>query len=78
MEYTQDMVNKIDAQITKELESGKSISAIEKEIKAKLNDMKPNKISSVYNASDELVKIVDKVDKLKEKLKENGIKYVEH
>ena len=74
MEYTQDMVNKIDAQITKDLASGKSISAIEKEIKAKLNDMKPNKISSVYNASDELVQIVDKVDKLKEKLKEDKAK----
>lgn len=74
MEYTQDMVNKIDAQITKDVESGKSINQIEKEIKAKLNDMKPNRVSSVYNASDELVKIVDKVDKLKEKLKEDKAK----
>ena len=73
MEYTQDMINKIDAQITKDVESGKSINQIEKEIKAKLNDMKPNKISSVYNASDELVKIVDKVDKLKAWMKEKSL-----
>ena len=74
MEYTQDMINKIDAQITKDVENGKSINQIEKEIKNKMEQMKPVKSVSVYNATNELIKIVDKVDKLKEKLKEDKAK----
>lgn len=68
MKYTQDMVNKIDAQITKDLASGKSINQIEKEVRAKLEEMKPVKTPSVYNASRELVKIIEEADKLREKL----------
>ena len=74
MEYTQEMVNKVDEQITKDLASGKSIDQVEKEIKKKIAEMRPNKISSVYNATNELVKIVDKIDTLKADLKANKSK----
>lgn len=74
MEYTQEMVNKVDEQITKDLASGKSIDQVEKEIKKKISEMRPNKISSVYNATNELVKIVDKIDTLKADLKANKSK----
>ena len=74
MEYTQEMVNKVDEQITKDLASGKSIDQVEKEIKKKIAEMKPNKISSVYNVTNELVKIVDKIDTLKADLKANKSK----
>src|SRR5699024_12669693 len=74
MEYTQEMVNKVDAQITEGLASGKSIDQVEKEIKKKIAEMKPNKISSVYNVTNELVKIVDKIDTLKADLKANKSK----
>ena len=74
MEYTQEMVNKVDEQITKDLASGKSIDQVEKEIKKKISEMTPNKISSVYNATNELVKIVDKIDTLKADLKANKSK----
>ena len=74
MQYTQDMVNKIDAQITKDLASGKSINQIEKEIKNKMEQMKPVKSVSVYNATNELIKIVDKIDMLKEKLEADKAK----
>ena len=74
MEYTQEMVNKVDAQITEGLASGKSIDQVEKEIKKKIAEMRPNKISSVYNATNELVKIVDKIDTLKADLKANKSK----
>ena len=74
MEYTQEMVNKVDAQITEGLASGKSIDQVEKEIKKKISEMRPNKISSVYNATNELVKIVDKIDTLKADLKANKSK----
>lgn len=68
MEYTQDMVNELDAEITKGLKAGKNIDQVEKEVMAKLEEMKPAKTSSVYNASRELVSIIDKADKLREKL----------
>lgn len=74
MEYTQEMVNKVDEQITKDLASGKSIDQVEKEIKKKIAEMRPNKISSVYNVTNELVKIVDKIDTLKADLKANKSK----
>ena len=74
MEYTQEMVNKVDEQITKDLASGKSIDQVEKEIKKKISEMRPNKISSVYNATNELVKIVDKIDTLKADFKANKSK----
>lgn len=74
MEYTQEMVNKVDEQITKDLASGKSIDQVEKEIKKKIAEMRPNKISSVYNVTNELVKIVDKIDILKADLKANKSK----
>ena len=74
MEYTQEMVNKVDEQITKDLASGKSIDQVEKEIKKKISEMTPNKISSVYNATNELVKIVDKIDTLKADFKANKSK----
>lgn len=74
MEYTQEMVNKVDEQITKDLASGKSIDQVEKEIKKKISEMRPNKISSVYNVTNELVKIVDKIDTLKADLKANKSK----
>ena len=74
MEYTQEMVNKVNAQITEGLASGKSIDQVEKEIKKKIAEMRPNKISSVYNATNELVKIVDKIDTLKADLKANKSK----
>lgn len=74
MEYTQEMVNKVDEQITEGLASGKSIDQVEKEIKKKIAEMRPNKISSVYNATNELVKIVDKIDTLKADLKANKSK----
>lgn len=74
MEYTQEMVNKVDEQITKDLASGKSIDQVEKEIKKKIAEIRPNKISSVYNATNELVKIVDKIDTLKADLKANKSK----
>lgn len=74
MEYTQEMVNKVDEQITKDLASGKSIDQVEKEIKKKIAEMRPNKISSVYNATNELVKIVDKIDTLKADFKANKSK----
>ena len=74
MQYTQEMVNKVDEQITKDLASGKSIDQVEKEIKKKISEMRPNKISSVYNATNELVKIVDKIDTLKADLKANKSK----
>ena len=74
MEYTQEMVNKVDEQITKDLASGKSIDQVEKEIKKKIAEMRPNKISSVYNATNELVKIVNKIDTLKADLKANKSK----
>lgn len=74
MEYTQEMVNKVDAQITEGLASGKSIDQVEKEIKKKIAEMRPNKISSVYNVTNELVKIVDKIDTLKADLKANKSK----
>ena len=74
MEYTQEMVNKVDEQITKDLASGKSIDQVEKEIKKKIAEMRPNKISSVYNVTNELVKIVDKIDTLKADFKANKSK----
>ena len=74
MEYTQEMVNKVDEQITKDLASGKSIDQVEKEIKKKIAEMRPDKISSVYNVTNELVKIVDKIDILKADLKANKSK----
>ena len=74
MEYTQEMVNKVNAQITEGLASGKSIDQVEKEIKKKIAEMRPNKISSVYNVTNELVKIVDKIDTLKADLKANKSK----
>ena len=74
MEYTQEMVNKVDEQITKDLASGKSIDQVEKEIKKKIAEMRPDKISSVYNVTNELVKIVDKIDTLKADLKANKSK----
>lgn len=74
MEYTQEMVNKVNAQITEDLASGKSIDQVEKEIKKKISEMRPNKISSVYNVTNELVKIVDKIDTLKADLKANKSK----
>lgn len=74
MEYTQDMVNKIDAQITKELESGKSINQIEKEIKKKMAEMKPVKTISAYNAGRELLNIIDRADSLKANLEANKAK----
>ena len=74
MEYTQEMVNKVDEQITKDLASGKSIDQVEKEIKKKIAEMRPNKISSVYNVTNELVKIVNKIDTLKADLKANKSK----
>lgn len=68
MEYTQDMVNQLDAEITKGLKAGKNIDQVEIEVMAKLEEMKPAKTSSVYNVTRELVDIIDRADALREEL----------
>src|SRR5699024_12436842 len=65
---------KIKKQKKKKLESNKKIDKVEKEIKKKIAEMRHNKISSVYNVTNELVKIVDKIDTLKADLKANKSK----
>lgn len=66
MEYTQDMINEIDAEITKGIKAGKSIDQVEKEVMAKLEEMKPAEIK--YSAGKEIVKIIENAEKIKAKL----------
>ena len=66
MEYTQDMVNQIDNEISEGLKAGKDIDQIEKDIATKISEMKPVDIK--YSAGKEIVKIIQKAEKLKSKL----------
>ena len=66
MEYTQDMVNQIDNEISEGLKAGKDIDQIEKDIATKISEMKP--VDVKYSAGKEIVKIIEKAEKLKSKL----------
>ena len=72
MEYTQDMVNQIDNEISEGLKAGKDLDQIEKEIKAKISEMKPVEIK--YNAGKEIVKIIENAEKIKAKLEADKAK----
>ena len=72
MENNNQNFEQMEANVNKDidemLQEGKDLETIEKEIKAKYAEVKPAKVSSVYDSKAELLKLIDKVDKLKEKL----------
>ena len=72
MEYTQDMVNQIDNEISEGLKAGKDIDQIEKDIATKKSEMKPVEIK--YNAGKEIVKIIENAEKIKAKLEADKAK----
>ena len=74
MEYTQDMVNQIDNEISEGLKAGKDIDQIEKDIATKISEMKPVEIK--YSAGKEIVKIIQKAEKLKSKLEADKSKII--
>ena len=72
MEYTQDMVNQIDNEISEGLKAGKDIDQIEKDIATKISEMKPVEIK--YSAGKEIVKIIENAEKIKAKLEADKAK----
>ena len=72
MENNNQNFEQMEASVNKDidemLQEGKDLETIEKEIKAKYAEVKPAKVSSVYDSKAELLKLIDQVDKLKEKL----------
>ena len=66
MEYTEEQVQELDAEITEGIKAGKSIDQVEKEVMAKLEEMKPAEIK--YSAGKEIVKLIENAEKLKSKL----------
>lgn len=72
MEYTQEQVNEIDNEITQGIKAGKDIEQIEKDIQTKISEIKPIEIK--YDAGKEIVKIIEKAEKLKAKLADDKSK----
>ena len=72
MEYTEEQVQELDAEITASIKAGKDLDRIEKEIKAKISEMKPVEIK--YNAGKEIVKIIENAEKIKAKLEADKAK----
>ena len=66
MEYTEEQVQELDAEITASIKAGKDLDQIEKEIKSKISEMKPIEVK--YHAGKEIVKIIERAEKLKSKL----------
>lgn len=72
MEYTENQVQELDVEISAGIASGKDLDQIEKEIKAKISEMKPVEIK--YNAGKEIVKIIENAEKIKAKLEADKAK----
>ena len=66
VQYAEESVREIEDQLDKEFKSGKDIDQIEKDIADRIAEIKPIQVK--YDAGKEIVKIIEKAEKLKSKL----------